>query len=144
MKRFYLSVIALSVLGIVGVGAQGDIESAASVETGTIEDFEHLLEPSALLDFLAESPDGFFLVDARTPAEYADGHIPKSIQIDYRDIGDQPPTDDRDALIVIYCQSGNRSGSATKTLTQLGYTHVLDWGAIGNWPYEVVTGSDPE
>ena len=144
MKRFYLSVIALSVLGIVGVGAQGDIEKATSVETGTIEEFEYLLEPSALLDFLAESPDGFFLVDARTPAEYADGHIPKSIQIDYRDIGDEPPTDDRDALIVIYCQSGNRSRSAAQTLAQLGYTHVLDWGTIINWPYEVVTGSDPE
>ena len=148
MKRFSVSAIALLLLVILGVGAQGRGETGVADEPGArsvfVEDFKYLLEPVAMLEFLAEPPDGFFLVDARTSAEYADGHIPTAIQIDYRDIGDDPPTAEKDALIIVYCQSGNRSRSAAKTLAGLGYTQVLDWGGIGNWPYEIVTGSNPE
>ena len=138
MKRFYLSVIVLLVLVTSGVIAQGGSEPAGS------GDYDYLLEPAAMLEFLADPPDGFFLVDTRTPEEYFDGHIASAIQIDYRDIGEDPPTENKDALIIVYCRSGNRSNAAAQTLAGLGYTNVLDFGGIIDWPYEVVTGSDPE
>mgnify|MGYP000107868409 CR=1 FL=1 len=84
-----------------------------------------------------------FLVDTRTAQEYASGHIPGAINIDYREIGISPPTDDTDALVIVYCRSGNRSGTAARTLAGLGYTRVLDWGGVIRWPYSLVTGADP-
>jgi len=137
MKRSYISVVALFALVILGVSAQPNGEPVP-------DDLATLLEPMALQEFLADPPDGFFLVDTRTPQEYVDGHIPTAIQIDYRDIGSSPPTDDKDALIILYCRSGNRSNVAAQTLASLGYTQVLDWGGIIDWPFEIVSGSNPE
>ena len=136
MKRNILTAFVFLAVAI-SVAAQGGGETS-------LNELEYLLEPSELRDYLADPPDGFFLVDARTPEEYAAGHIPSAIQIDYRDIGRMPPSDNKDAFIIVYCQSGNRSNTAANTLAALGYTRVLDWGGITSWPYDVVTGSDPE
>jgi phage shock protein E len=149
MKRSYLLIVGLVVFVVLAVGAQGGGEKTTEETTevptsDTVEDLSYLLEPSELQAFLANPPEEIFFVDTRTPEEYVDGHIPTAIQIDYRDIGNNPPTDDRDALIILYCRSGNRSNTAANTLIDLGYTRVVDWGGIINWPYAVVTGNSPE
>ncbi|MDP3448131.1 MAG: rhodanese-like domain-containing protein, partial [Eubacteriales bacterium] len=46
---------------------------------------------------------------------------------------------DLDAEILIYCRSGNRSAQAANKLIAMGYTDVVDFGGIIDWPYEVVT-----
>jgi len=45
---------------------------------------------------------------------------------------------DKNAKILIYCRSGNRSATAAKDLIKLGYTNVYDFGGINDWPYEIV------
>ena len=137
MKRLLLSVFLLLALVILGVGAQS---SGQSVDA----DFESLRDPALLQSLLMDPPPDFYLVDVRTAEEYRGGHIPTAIQIDYRDIGANPPTDTMDATIVVYCRSGNRSGSAAATLEALGYTRVLDWGGIARWPVDLVVSSSPE
>jgi phage shock protein E len=48
-------------------------------------------------------------------------------------IQDNLPTQDRQARIVVYCRSGNRSGRAKATLEALGFRNVNNFGAVGNW-----------
>lgn len=110
---------------------------------GIAEDLRVYLEPDRLLALMDEPPNGVYLVDTRTWPEYLSGHIPGAIWRDYREIGARPPTDDPDALIIVYCERGIRSNRAARTLNRLGYTRVLDWGGIRDWPYEVVTGPEP-
>jgi rhodanese-related sulfurtransferase len=85
----------------------------------------------------------YFLVDVRTPEEYAAGHIPTAINIPVTEIGRRPPTKDLDALIVVYCRSGNRSGTAQQVLQEMGYRNVVNYGAVSNWRKPLVTGNNP-
>lgn len=79
------------------------------------------------------------IVDVRTTEEFASGHIADAINIPVESITAAPvELPDKDALIVIYCRSGNRSEQATRKLLDLGYTNLYDFGGIIDWPYEVV------
>ncbi len=46
-----------------------------------------------------------------------------------------PPTDDRDAVIVLYCRTGSRSSYAERVLRRLGYSEIIDFGGVVSWPY---------
>lgn len=82
---------------------------------------------------LIRSDRKHYLIDVRTEAEYESGHIPTALNIPYDEIADRLPTGDRDALIVLYCRSGNRSGTAERTLRSLGFTNVVNFGGISRW-----------
>jgi rhodanese-related sulfurtransferase len=79
------------------------------------------------------------IVDVRTAEEFASGHIANAINIPVESITTAPvELPDKEALILIYCRSGNRSEEATRKLLDLGYTNLYDFGGIIDWPYEVV------
>ena len=42
-----------------------------------------------------------------------------------------------DSIVLVYCRSGNRSKTASKTLVDLGYKNIYEFGGIMTWPYEV-------
>ena len=80
------------------------------------------------------------IVDVRTEEEYEQGHIADAILIPNETITDSKPEQlpDQQAVILVYCRSGNRSKQAAEKLVKMGYTHVLDFGGIRNWPYEII------
>lgn len=95
----------------------------------------------AVVDEEVWSDDSRTLLDVRTPAEYAEGHLRDAVNADMSDPGfatwlaDQP----RDAAYAIYCRSGNRSGQVAAQMRELGFTDVVDLdGGIVDWPGEVV------
>jgi rhodanese-related sulfurtransferase len=86
---------------------------------------------------LLGQPD-LLLIDVRTAEEYRAGAIPSALNIPYDVIQDNLPTQDRQARIVVYCRSGNRSGRAKATLEALGFRNVNNFGAVGNWRGELI------
>lgn len=88
---------------------------------------------------LMDSEEGYVILDVRTDEEYAAGHIPGAILIPHDDIANQAEEifADKDQLILVYCRSGNRSRQAAEALVGLGYTNVVDFGGINDWPYEI-------
>jgi len=80
---------------------------------------------------------GVIIVDVRTQAEYDEGHIANAILIPNETIGSTQPSllPDKDAVILVYCRSGNRSKQAADKLVAMGYTKVYDFGGIIDWPY---------
>jgi len=79
------------------------------------------------------------IVDVRTQAEYNEGYIENAILIPNESISGAPSElPDKNALILIYCRSGNRSKQAADKLVALGYTKIYDFGGIIDWPYEIV------
>src|ERR1700749_4364603 len=76
------------------------------------------------------------LVDVRERDEYEQGFIPGAIHIARGNLESRIEANapDRDAPVIVYCQSGNRSAYAAKTLSELGYSDVVSLaGGFTGW-----------
>ena len=86
------------------------------------------------------------VIDVRTPAEFASGHLEGAVNIDV-----QSP--DFEALVTqldpagsyyVYCRSGNRSAQAIDRMAGLGFTDLTNGGSVesasGATGIPVVTG----
>lgn len=95
--------------------------------------YEQITQDEARI-LMAEAEDRIIL-DVRTEAEYAGGHIPGAICIPNESIGSEMPKElpDKDQLILVYCRSGNRSKRAAEKLVKLGYTDIKEFGGINTW-----------
>lgn len=87
---------------------------------------------------LAKDPK-FVLVDVRTPGEFATGHLQDAKLVDFHganfagEIGRFP----RDAKILLYCRSGNRSGQAVRLMKDMGFQDVRHMlGGMNAWKAE--------
>ena len=93
-------------------------------------------------DAMAQMVDGedYILLDVRTQAEYAEGHIPGAICLPNESIGSELPAElpDREQTILVYCRSGRRSAEAAQKLADMGYVNVLEFGGILDWTGEIV------
>jgi rhodanese-related sulfurtransferase len=79
---------------------------------------------------------GTIVLDVRTPAEYASGHLPAAKNIDIEGSGFAAGIAalDKNGAYAVYCRSGNRSGTALEQMSAAGFTHVYDLaGGIGAW-----------
>ena len=85
---------------------------------------------------MMETESGYIILDVRTQEEYALGHIPDAVNVPNETIGHGkiPELPDKDQLILVYCRSGNRSKQASEKLANLGYTQVVEFGGIHEWP----------
>jgi molybdopterin/thiamine biosynthesis adenylyltransferase/rhodanese-related sulfurtransferase len=99
------------------------------------------VDPSAVNELIDE---GVALIDVRETDEFASGHLPgaKHVPRSYLETRIEGVVPDRDAHVILYCASGNRSAYGARTLEQdLGYTNVSSMlGGITLWKdrgYEV-------
>lgn len=81
-------------------------------------------------------PADLVVLDVRTPDEFNAGHLEGATMIDFyeADFAAQIAELDRDVPYLLYCRSGNRSGSAADLMQDLGFTNVIDIdGGITAW-----------
>ena len=81
----------------------------------------------------------YIILDVRRPDEYSDGHIPGAINIPNEEIGTNEIAElpNKSQLILVYCRSGRRSKEASEKLVKLGYTNIVEFGGILDWPGEI-------
>ena len=80
------------------------------------------------------------ILDVREYHEYDSGHIPGAVLLPVGTITEDTAAaviDELDAVVLVYCRSGNRSKTASQALADLGYTNVYEFGGINTWPYEI-------
>ena len=68
------------------------------------------------------SVDKPFLLDVRTPQEFANGHIPGAVNIPVDDLRSRLQELPQDRKIAVYCQVGQRGYIATRILVQKGFS----------------------
>lgn len=76
------------------------------------------------------------LIDVRTPAEYAEGHIDGALNLDWTGgvLDQRMATLDKSKPVLLYCASGRRSAAAREAMTAAGFTDVKDLeGGITAW-----------
>ncbi len=85
-----------------------------------------------------DDPEAIVL-DVRTTPEFVQAHLPGAINIDFYGptLRQELAELDRDAPVLLYCRSGNRSGNLHGLLAELGFRDVLDiQGGIIEWVNE--------
>lgn len=79
--------------------------------------------------------DGAFLLDVRSPGEFAEGHLAGAVNVPVSELeatlASLPA--DRSRQIVVYCRSGLRSARARALLLKAGFPRVEDLGGMSNW-----------
>lgn len=81
---------------------------------------------------------GAIILDVRTHAEYASGHIAGSINIPVDQLGrNLTKLRDKNTPIITCCASGARSGTARRSLLGLGYSQVYNGGSWGALNYKI-------
>jgi phage shock protein E len=83
-----------------------------------------------VMNALAAGP--VFLIDVRTPQEFAEGHLMGAVNIEYQEIVAKvgSMTSDKSARIELYCRSGRRSGIAQDSLKEAGYQNAVNIGGF--------------
>ena len=79
---------------------------------------------------------GTVFVDVRERNEWDEGHIPGAVHVprSYLESKIEQAVPDREAHVVVYCASGNRSAFAAKALEELGYESVASLsGGFADW-----------
>ena len=114
---------ALAVTAVVAVAASvGLVGCSSGSDTASVT----TIGASELVEVVSD-PD-VVILDVRTPAEYAQGHVPGSVNIDVssptfaEDIAELP----KDTTYVVYCRSGNRSADAAAQMADAGFTDLYD------------------
>lgn len=126
MKKIVILLVMILFL-ITGCGTVKEERKMISYEevNGIIENYENL--------------EHVYIIDVREEDEYEEGHLINSYNIPLSRLEDiNNENISKDAKIIIYCRSGNRSKTAQERLNNMGYTNVYDMGGITNWPYDIV------
>lgn len=76
--------------------------------------------------------EGAFLVDVRSPGEFASGSVRGAVNIPLERIARELPRFRGKSHIVVFCRSGNRSGQAMRILEQNGIRDVINGGTWQN------------
>jgi rhodanese-related sulfurtransferase len=104
-------------------GAAKDPVNMAGFVAGGLLRGDH---PQADIETLLAAPaaEQAFMLDVRTPQEFASGNIPAAVNIPVDDLRSRLGELPRDRKIAAYCQVGQRGYLATRILLQTGFTAV--------------------
>ena len=107
--------IAIALTGVVATAALA--EGPAPTEALDIS-------PAALFA-LNESEKGPLVIDVRTPAEYASGHIPGAVNIPFDQISQRTAEIVDRRGVALYCKGGPRARKGESALLAAGYEKVF-------------------
>jgi phage shock protein E len=87
------------------------------------------LDPDA---FRARLTDAAVVLDVRTPAEFAEGHLGGARHVDFLapDFRHRVEALDRARPYFLYCRTGNRSGQAAEFMRAMGFREVYNVGGL--------------
>ncbi|MCL5671286.1 MAG: rhodanese-like domain-containing protein [Acidobacteria bacterium] len=132
-------------LSIVIFGAMVASLSAIPQKHPSIDPAAHEVDAKQLHSYLDHNGK-LLVLDVRTPAEYAKGHIPGAINVPMavlaRKIRAMKVA--KDTTIVTMCEHGGRSSRAAMELQKMGY-HATSFCRIDSWQkdgYKIATGQN--
>ncbi len=125
MKKLFFILIAASLFlaGCAAIPSDSSVEDTPSQEniSETVEIINDTPE-----EFENNMNGEFLLLDVRTQEEYDAGHIEGSVLIPVTELQARINEIEgyKDAVVLVYCRSGNRSVTASNILIDNGFTQV--------------------
>ncbi len=129
--------LTLVVLGLAGLTAQ---QGCAPAPINTPTQQYQAVTPAEAQDLIqsrANDPN-FEIVDVRTPAEFASGHIAGAVTTDVLSVSpsfsDAISGLDKSRTYLVYCGSQHRSPTAISIMQQQGFMSLYELiGGLGQW-----------
>lgn len=118
--------------GVQKVQIAGAAQPAAQVQNVKADQFEKLRKDKSNV-----------VLDVRTPAEYANGHMPGAVNIDFNapDFEKKVKELDKEKTYLVHCAGGVRSAKAAAKMLKLDFTKLYNleegmkgWEKAGNVP----------
>ena len=121
MSRRTIALIILGLVAVFTVAACNDEASPEPIQTVSAADAVKMIDERVV-------------IDVRTPAEYAQGHVAGAVNIDVEDasFGALIEELDKDDAYLVYCRSGRRSAIAAEQMAQAGFTDIADAGGLAD------------
>jgi phage shock protein E len=119
---YRITITILVLISLVLVGC-----SAPAADAGTP------IIPAEYLEQYVDTAAPHFLLDVRTPEEFADGFIAGAVNIPEEELAARLSEIPRDIPVVVYCRSGNRATRAAELLVANGYTNIYNLGGTDRW-----------
>lgn len=134
MKNKIISFLPLFVFMVVGITIASCQQKSGTANNTTadnggevaVEKFESLLQAT---------PNAY-VIDVRTPGEYAEGYLKNAVNIDVNSSSFETEIQKLDTAktVFVYCLAGSRSASAARYMRQLGFKTVYEMqGGILKW-----------
>jgi phage shock protein E len=115
----------VTLLAIVLLGAAGVVPRSVAADPPQAASAEHVSQADLLARLERKDPD-LVVLDVRTPAEFAAGHVPGARNISHdllaSRLAELAPL--RDKQVVLYCRSGRRTLLAADVLHAAGFTRL--------------------
>ena len=83
-----------------------------------------MMTQEQLVQHQTQHADHLFVLDVRTPQEFAEGHVPGAVNVPHDQLASRLGEVPKDKDVVLYCRSGRRSALAAGVLAANGYTRV--------------------
>jgi phage shock protein E len=110
---------------------------ALSAAVASADDPESAEAPSvtaAALHERRESGAAPLVIDVRTPAEYASGHVPGAVNIPFDQVAERVAELDTPHGVALYCMVGPRARKGEAALLAAGYESVFHLeGGLAAW-----------
>jgi rhodanese-related sulfurtransferase len=90
--------------------------------------------PQQVREMQVQKSAALYVLDVRTPEEFASGHVPGAVNIPYDQVAARLAEIPKDKEVVLYCRSGRRAGLAAAELEKAGYADLqLMQGDMPAW-----------
>jgi len=123
MSKPFFSLLCCAALGVAGIAA---ISMAAEPPAANAAAAPPITQ-DALLERLERKDPDLVVLDVRTPAEFAAGHVPGARNVSHDVLSSKLAElgELRDKQVVLYCRSGRRTLLAEDALRKAGFTKLL-------------------
>jgi phage shock protein E len=119
----YIAIVASALLGCAGFAA---LSFATDPAPPAAQDAPHISQADLLARLDRKDP-GLVVLDVRTPAEFAAGHVPGARNVSHDQLATKLAEleSSRDKDVVLYCRSGRRTLLAEQVLRNAGFAKLL-------------------
>ena len=123
---------------------QNSQEAAATTAVDNPPDSTPAPEKAEYIKISSQEAQGMMrynvvILDVRTQEEFDEGHVPGAVLLPYSEIREKAESviAGKDQVILTYCRTGRRSEIASRTLIDMGYAKVYDFGGILDWTGDI-------
>lgn len=128
-------VLALACLGVAPLAAQAQADKAT---INALEGYFDFVDANAGTILPEQIPAGdyrkFHVLDVRDAGQFAKGHVPGAVNIEWRQVFAQRAKLPRDKTILVYCNTSSFAAQVAMPLRRDGFENVrLLYGGYNGW-----------